>query len=372
MSASARLRRVGRATGCTIGVAATTFLLVIPAGAAARPGDEVRPRSLHLTMSAAGTRGYEVTVDTLGHHRVTLTIAKNGQLASYTTKGRVSRHRVKADFGRFGKVSLRFHGKRRPFPTAFRKRPMGQRARVLCRGRRPQREVGRFRGTIEFDGQHSYTRLAVGKLHGEVRRSYRQVCRLVPVRKHRKRHARARAAVASSANTDPFGFNLILLSARSRVGPALTRFTAISLEPPRGIPVPAKDLFSVITASLQERVGRVRVYRSAMQLAAPKRARISRRGVDRATARLALDAPFSGRAHYEAADGDTPASWTGSLGVRLLGSGLLPLTGPRFHVVLCRVSAFNPRQSCFRRADARAAKAAAPTPSPSPRPGSPR
>jgi hypothetical protein len=356
MSASARLRRVRRATGPTIGVAAaTSLLLLLPAGAAARPGDEVRPRSLHLTMSAAGTRGYGVTIDTLGHHRVTLTVSRNGQLASYMTKGKVSRHQVKADFSRFGRVSLRFHGKRRPFPTVRPKRSKRRSTRLLCRGRAPQREVGRFRGTIEFEGQHGYTRLAVGKLPGEVRRSYRQVCRLVPVRNHR--HRDHRQAVASSANADPFGFNLTLLSARSRVGRALTRFTAISLEPPRGIPVPRKDLFSIVTASLQERVGRVRVFRSAMQQAAPGRIKISRRGVDPATAHLALAAPFSGRARYEAPAGGSPASWTGSLGVRLLGSGLLPLTGPHFHAVLCRVSAFNPHQSCFRRADARAARA---------------
>lgn len=306
-------------------------------------------------MSATGTRGYEVTVDTLGHHRVTLTVARHGQLASYTTRGEVSRHRVKADFGRFGKVSLRFHGRRRPFPAVARKRSRPPTRRTVCRGRRPQREVGRFHGTIEFDGQHGYTRLAVGKLRGEVRRSYRQVCHQVRIRKHRHRHRRE--AVASSTSADPFGFNLTLLSARSRVGRSLTRFTAISLEPPRGIPVPAKDLFSVITASLQERVGRVRVYRSAMQLAAPARVRISRRGHEPATARLALAAPFSGRARYEGAAKDSPASWTGSLGVRFLGSNLVPLTGPRFHAVLCRVSAFNPRRSCFRRAEARAAKA---------------
>jgi hypothetical protein len=353
MSASARLRRLRRATGCTVGVAATTLLVVLPAGAAARPGDEVRPRSLHLTMSASGTRGYQVTIDTLGHHRVTLTVSKNGQLASYMTRGRVSRHQVKAGFGRFGKVSLRFHGRRRHFSTASRKRSSSR--NIQCRGRRPQREVGRFRGTIEFDGQHGYTRLAVGRVHGEVRRSYRQVCRLVPLRKHR--HRARRAAIASSASTDPFGFNLTLLSARSRVGGTLTRLTAISLEPPPGIPVPPRDLFSVITASLQERVGRVRVFRSAMQLAAPGRVRISRRGITPQTARLALDAPFSGRARYQAADAGSPASWTGPLSVRLLGSGPLPLTGPRFHVVLCRVSAFNPRHSCFRRAEARAARA---------------
>jgi len=359
MSASARLRRFRRATGPAVGVAATISLLALPAGAAARPGDEVRPRSLHLTMSAPGTRGYGVTIDTLGHHRVTLTVSKNGQIASYMTRGKVSRHRVKADFGRFGRISLRFHGKRRPFraePPQKRAKPRTR--RTVCRGRRPQREIGRFHGSIEFDGQHGYTRLAVGRLHGEVRRSYRQVCRLVPIRmhKHRGRHAQ-RAAVASSASADPFGFNLTLLSARSRIGHALVRFTAISLEPPRGIPLAAKDLFSVITASLQEQVGRVRVYRSAMQTAAPARVRVSRRGVQPASARLALAAPFSGGALYRAATEESHASWTGSLGVRLLGSGLLPLTGPRFHVVLCRVSAFNPRQSCFRRAEARAARA---------------
>jgi hypothetical protein len=355
MSASGRLRRIRRATGLSIGVAATISLLALPAGAAARPGDEVRPRSLHLTMSAAGTRGYEVTVDTLGHHRVTLSVQRNGQLASYTTRGKVSRHQVKANFGRFGKVNLRFHGKRRSFPAPPHNRSKPRARRTVCHGRRPQRELGRFHGTIEFDGQNGYTRLAVGRLQGEVRRSYRQVCRLVPVRRHK--HRAQRPAIASAASTNPFGFNLTLLSARSRSGGALTRFTAISLEPPRGIPVAAKDLFSIITASLQERVGRVRIFRSVMQFAAPEKIRISRRGVEPAKARLALSSPFSGRAHYKETNEGSPASWTGSLGVRLLGTGLLPLTGPRFHVVLCRVSAFNPRQSCFRRAEARAARA---------------
>jgi hypothetical protein len=227
---------------------------------------------------------------------------------------------------------------------------------VLCRGRRPQREVGRFRGTIEFDGQNGYTRLAVGRLHGEVRRSYRQVCRFVPVKPKHGRHG-ARVAVASSAPSDPFGFNLTLLSVRSREGGALTRFTAITLEPPLGLPIARRDLFSVITASLQEKVGRVRVFRSAFQMAAPGRVKVSRRGAEPQTARLALTSPFSGRAHYRSRTKSSPTSWTGTLAVRLLGSNLLPLTGPGFHAVLCRVSAFNPRQSCFRRADARAARA---------------
>src|SRR3954470_9290726 len=101
-----RLRQIGRASGCTVAAAAAISLLAMPAGAAARPGEQIRARSLHLTMSGAGTRLYDVTVETLGHHQVTLAVRKGGQLASYTTRGEVSRHQVKADFGRFGKVSL--------------------------------------------------------------------------------------------------------------------------------------------------------------------------------------------------------------------------------------------------------------------------
>ena len=324
---------------------------------ARRPGDEVRPRSLHLTMSAAGTRGYGVTVDTLDHHQVTLTVTKNNQIASYETRGQVSRHQVKADFGRFGRVNLRFHGKRQPFPAPTDKRARQQSKRRRCHGRRPQREVGHFHGAVEFDGQNGYTRLAVGKVHGEVRRTYRQTCRLVPVHKHKQGHGNGRVAVASSAPTDPFGFNLTLLSARSRAEGALTRFTAITLEAPRGLPIARRDLFSVITASRQEKVGRVRVYRSVIQMAAPGRVKVSRRGTDPQTAHLALTSPFSGRAHYRGASKGSPASWTGNRGVRLLGTSLLPLTGPHFHTVLCRVSAFNPRQSCFPRAEASAARA---------------
>lgn len=357
MDRRGRLRHIRRATGCTSAVLVAIGVFLAPANAMARPGDEVRPRSLHLTMADTGTRGYQVTVDTLGHHRVTLTVSKHGQLASYTTRGRVSRHQVKADFGRFGEVSLRFRGKRRPFPRPPHKRSQPRTARTVCRGRRPQRTVGRYRGTIDFEGQNGYTRLAEGKLHGEVRRTYRQICRRVPVHKGKHGRHKAREAVASSAPTDPFGFNLTLLSARSHADGALTRFTAITLEAPPGLPIPRRDLFSVITASRQERVGRVVVYRSAFQMAAPGRVRVSRRSVQPQSADLALGSPFSGRAHYRGPGKHSPASWTGTLGVRLLGSSLLPLTGPRFHAVLCRVSAFNPRQSCFRRAEARAARA---------------
>src|SRR5829696_2056084 len=99
MEACVRQRRVMRATGWAVVAAAT--LLFSAATATARLGDEVRPRSLHLAMAAEATHGYAVTVETVGHHRVILTAQKKGQLATYTVKGKVSRHRIRADFGRF-------------------------------------------------------------------------------------------------------------------------------------------------------------------------------------------------------------------------------------------------------------------------------
>jgi hypothetical protein len=351
MSHRGRLRRVRRATGCT--VAAAALLLALPADGLGRPGDQVRPRSLHLAFSATAIRGYGVSVETVGHHRVVLNVQKKGEFASYTVRGKVNRRRVFADFGRFGQVSLRFHGQPQPFALADNRREGKPRKHLRCKGRRPEREVGRFHGTLIFDGQREFTRLAVGKVHGEVRRTYRQVCR--PLRK------RAQASVSRRASADPFGFNLAVLTAHSRVGDALTSFSAISLQSPLGIRLPGQDLSSIVTASRRERVGRVRVFRSVFQVAAPGSIRISRRGVEPQVAHVALDSPFEGNARYKSRTDSSPASWTGSLSVRLLGTGPLPLTGPTFKARLCRAGAFNPTSPCFQRAEASVAALSGPS-----------
>jgi len=341
-----RLGRVRRAGGCTI--AAAFLLLALPAGALARPGDEIHSRSLRLGIASIATKGYVVNVETTGHHRVILNVRKGSQFASYSVRGKVSRHRIKADFGRFGRVSLRFHGRPRPFAAPSGRRGKSQRPRRRCNGRQPEREVGHFRGTVVFEGQRDFTRLAVGKAPGEVRRTYRRVCRAV----HKPA---AQASVSSAASTTPLGFTVSVLTARSRAGGALTQFSAISLQAPLG--VPDGDVFSLVSASLQEKVGRVRILRSTLQTEKPKAIRLSRRGVKPVKARLKLGSPFGGRARYVGATKSSPASWTGSLIVHLLGSGMLPLTGPRFHATLCRASAFNPADPCFRRAEASVAAA---------------
>jgi hypothetical protein len=339
-------RRPGPASRiAALAVAAAIALLCLPAAGAARPGDEVRPRSLHLSMGSIGTRGYSVAVETRGHRRVMLTVRKGGQSAEYAVRGSVSRHRVRADFGRFGRVSLRFRGRPRSFqrPRGSRRNRSG--VRRLCAGRKPEREVGRFRGTLEFEGPRGFTRLAVGAARGEVRRTYRQVCR----RERRSGVLRLRRLGGGGGV-----LGLTLLVARARRGDTLTRFESLTLEPSPGFPLPARERTSLVSAELRERFGRVRVRRSVFLVARAGAVAVSRRGARPRTARVDLAAPFEGVASYRGATAASPASWTGSLAVRLLGSGRVPLTGPGFRPVLCRITILTPNEACLRRAGASA------------------
>ncbi len=333
--------------------AALLALLALPSGTVARPGSEVRHRSLHLITTTFATRGYIVNVETVGHHRVILSAQKNGQVAQYTVRGKVSRHRIRADFGRFGRVNLRFHGQRRPFQVKQSKGDKSRDKRRRCRGRKPEREVGEFRGAVEFDGQRLFTRLAVGGLEGELRRSYRQVCWLRRPGRRPRAHISTTPTVVQRAGIPSTTFTLALLSARAHSDGAVTHFSAINLEAPAGIPLPRSERFSIVTAYRQERVGRIRVFRSTFLSAGPGEVRISRRGVHPAKARVELGSPFSGSALFRDGTSKSPSSWRGDLAVRLPGSGALSLTGPRAHASLCRVSAFRPHSACFRQAEAR-------------------
>jgi len=351
MHASTRLRRLKRASKLTAGTAIVTAL-ALPGSAAARPGTEVHPRSLHLTTSSFATRGYIVDIETIGHHRVVLTARKHEQVATYTVRGKVNRHLIRADFGRFGRVNLHFHGKEQPFQVDPKDEKSRDKRR-RCRGRKAEREVGYFRGGVEFDGQRLYTRLAVGGLEGELRRSYRQVCWFRHIGPEARAHVSSSVPVVPRASIPRIGFTIAVLSAQARVDGSLTHFSAINLESPFGIPIPRSERLSIVTAYRQERVGRIRVFRSTFLSTDAGQVRISRRGTQPAKARVALGSPFSGTAFFRDGNSKSRASWQGDLAVRLPGTGALPLTGPGFHASLCRVSAFRPQSPCFRQAEAR-------------------
>jgi hypothetical protein len=346
--------KAGARTYGWIAGAAVAVALAFPGGAAARPGNEVRHRSLHLITSAFATRGYSVDIETIGHHRVLLTAEKNGQTAQYTVRGKVSRHLIRADFGRFGRVNLHFRGKPVAFAAQPSKKERSREKSRRCRGRKPRREVGVFRGAVEFDGQRLFTRLAVGGLDGELLRTYRQVCWI----SHATPEARASVSsnapvVVHRAGIPSTGFSIAVLSARARVGHSFTFFSAINVESPFGIPIPRGERVSLVTAYRKEKVGRVRVFRSTFLSAGPGQVRISRRGAHPEKAKVALGSPFGGTALFTGATRKSRTSWEGDLVVRLPGTGALPLTGPHFHAELCRASVFRPHSACFREAEAR-------------------
>jgi hypothetical protein len=336
MTESGRPRRLTLIAALT--ALAVVGLLYPQLASSKRFGGEVRPRSLHLMMAAEATSGYDVSVETLGHHRVVLAAQRGGAFASYTVRGRVSRRRVKADFGRFGRVSVRFRGAPKPFGLLSGRDVKVPGRHRKCRGRHPEREVGRFRGTIDFAGQRDFTKLAIGRLHGEVRRSYRQICHGGFQVRELSRAARA-------------GFGLTLLTARARHGKTVTRFDAIGIEPPPHSGIRSSELPAIVSAERKEQVRRIHVVRSTFLSTEPGAVTFSPRGAKRASARVSLPRPFGGHAVYRGPKGNSPASWTGPLNVRLPGSGALPLTGPDFTVTLCRVGAA-PGNPCLRRAEA--------------------
>ena len=318
--------------GAVSALAAIVACVVLPTGAAAQPGYEVQPRRLTLEFKSHASHGYTVAVEAIGHRQVTLTASKGGFFATYTTSGRVSRDRIQADFGEFGRIAVRFRGRRlhsgeSPFP--HRK----------CHGREPVKEAGGFFGTIRFKGERGFAELDASRARGSLRQSFRRVCT-------RGLHfGNARPGSSKGREEQPV---LTFLAAGSQAAGRRVSFGAVGAEADAGErPI---ENFTLVLARLDEKVGRVRVSRSLIALAKAGGVIVSQAGVVPITATVALPKPFEGTADYREEPGTTP-SWTGSLGVRLPGAGLVPLTGADFEAVLCRVKGPK-KDGCVRDAEA--------------------
>ena len=315
--------------------------LAIPATAAAKAGYTVAERALHLKLALPASNGYSVSIETEGHHKVVLTAQKGGGVAFYRASGRVSRHGIEADFGELGRVSLRFRGERRPLTGPF---PPGLAAllddldlpRRKCHGRKPVREVGEFRGVVEFEGENGFTRVRARHAKGEVKRFYTRVCERFPGSAgHRaKEHSRDFDLQASILYASD-------LSPRRKVS-----FEAFGFQ----FEGPLKQLggFYVTGATVVERKEEMLVIRKAVEIA-DEGVKVSPPPKSPVTATVSLPRPFEGDAEYRKERG-VPATWEGSLAARLPGVGLVPLAGEEFSAVLCRVALSEIADSpCLRR-----------------------
>jgi hypothetical protein len=286
----------------------------LPAAAAAQPDYVVKGKSLRLSVPLPAAGGYTASLDTEGHRRVTLTVERGSFSASYTALGRVSRKGVEADFGALGHVSLRFRGKSR-IPRD------GSRPRPECKGRMPVRERGIFHGNVRFAGERGYTEVRGSRLGGTVTRTYKQIC---------KRSPRAQASAEIRLET-------AILAARAAGAGETRLITLIEVSLPEGEEITGQVLLGI--AQQERKVGRVAVSKLLFLLMVDgyDALEISPRGAGPLVAEVRMPKPFAGTGTY-LEEGDLPPTWTGEFGARLPGSGLVPLAGPEFEVVLCQAS----------------------------------
>jgi hypothetical protein len=271
---------------------------------------------------------------------VVLTVSKPRAegTAEYSVAGSVTSHRVKANFGKLGRISLRFHRT----GVKHRHPPFGL---FKCKGRQPIREIGRFEGRIRFRGEGGYTSTSVDAARGTILRRFKRRCGLVL-------GGDRRAARRALDGLHPRG-SLILtdLIALSRSAGRTILLEAAHAEATQG-----KHHFAVafVAGAVEEHRGRISIRRSTFIEGDEGTILASAAGLQPLTVTVTPPRPFAGSASYLEEAGKPP-TWSGSLRVRLPGA-TVPLTGQGFVAKLCRGANREKVEACIREA--------APTPIP--------
>jgi hypothetical protein len=234
----------------------------------------------------------------------------------YRVAGRASSGLLKADFGPLGRVDLKLNLTPQPLPRFLR--PERSRKDRRCQGKNPVEMRGGYRGVVEFAGDPSVPDVAVDQGSASLSHNFRRVCK--PLR------------LGPAAGDSPdIGIRLNLLSARAHGGGRTTTFEAAQ------IGVPSLFVLGIATGSVHERLDRVRIIRSAVEIVESSDLHFS--PLTKAVQRVGVrpPPPFTGRASYLGRRNVT-GTWTGDLAVRLPGAGTVALAGPLFDGAVCGIS----------------------------------
>ncbi len=221
----------------------------------------------------------------------------------YLARGTVTPRRIKASFGRFGSVDVRFRPSRRVVRSHRHRR---------CRGAgRFTSRFGVFVGGIRFSGEKHYITVRAHRAKGRVRSRLHLRCSLPPVPPSAQSSAHPLSRQPS--------FTPASLTAGWRHAVAATELFVLRLR--------RATLFLAVS---EESKGSVAELRYALATA---RSRVFRFNEALTTATIAPPRPFHGKGIYGAApDGTT--SWSGPLSVSFPGLPRAPLTGSQFDVEL--------------------------------------
>jgi hypothetical protein len=242
--------------------------------------------------------GYDVEVTTTGGG-VFLVVDK-GRFqkrltgTAYLARGVAAPEHLEATFGKFGKVSMRFH-------ESHDKSWIGKRRN--CRGaHRFVKRRGVFVGSLRFKGEDGYISLNVRRAKGSV----------VTVARKCLRQRRDRFPFAQQSS------HLSAFVALARNGVNFTGFLAVG------------GRKTTFLATHEETRGKLAIIRIAIV-----RNRSEPIHANEALTRASISppAPFHGTGRYAAApDGTT--TWSGNLSVNFPGTPRFPLTGPDFEPLI--------------------------------------
>jgi hypothetical protein len=252
---------------------------------------------LYGEVEVKASNGYHVSI---GAHRwkhrrgkVSVVVRKGYAWSMYTAHGRVSRHRLKANLGDFGRIRLRYHPKERRQAPSMRAPAMsvpgslvnGLFQRLLGCGVSIDDTGGRFKGRIRFHGEDGYTRVRANRARGFISPATTGCSKIGPVH-----------GVALDARSDSLRFEA-------------DRF--------RG------ESGALLLASEREDAGRVAIRRIAIE-----GGRKSWFTFDPNLTSAHLEP--TGSAFVGTADLSSSNEWTGTLAASFPGDPSVPLAGPEF------------------------------------------
>jgi hypothetical protein len=262
-------------------------------------GGPVRPDPLFRSGFVAATKGpYEVGVSTYGSG-LYLEVWRGGKkqrtATAYLARGVAQPKRLRATFGKFGEVSMRFH------------RARSRRVTKHCVfGRLLVKQHGVFVGNLRFRGENGYVSVKIHRAKGGILR----VGKRCHVRRHRSFtlaeleafFAKPEAAMLSISREGVDSTALLAIDAGKR-----SAFYAIDEE--------TRAKLAIIRLAVVRKPGRVHIDESIT------------------SGTLAPPAPFHGTGRYRAFP-DGSNTWSGGLSVNFPGTPRFPLTGPGFETLL--------------------------------------
>lgn len=295
------------------GLGAALLLLGPPAGSAA--AQPISEHDVIVRLVLGARHGYRISVEGSDGVVELRASSPTDEEVGYRVPGLITRHRLKANFGRLGFVSVRFGGG----PAVTQVSGSG------CGAETETRERGDFTGTIRFRGEHGYTAVAASSARGSVLRYSFGVC----LGRARRGALRARRAKG------PDGIEKLrttLLGAGRREGAGGTGFSIESSASPER---PADAGVAFVDVATKRRRGRIEIERSGIfEVPARSLSLAHREGAT--VGSVNLPAPFEGEATFAGSPDEEPVAWTGDLRVALPGDPQVTLAGSGFRSLLCR------------------------------------